>query len=96
MNKRKIRTGLYFALAVGMLIYAVPRMTIGGGWTEETIFSTAWICMALLIIAAQLYHLIGVNDKVEQDIQTLKRYKYWRIQQQIVHKTGRDKGRSSS
>lgn len=96
MMNRKTRTVLYFALAAGMLIFAVPRMQIGGGWTEETIFSTAWICMALLIIAAQLYHLIGVNDKVEQDIKTLKRYKYWRIQQQIMHKTGRDRGRGSS
>jgi membrane-associated phospholipid phosphatase len=81
---RKKRTLLFFVMAFAMLLYAVPRLPIGHGWTTETMFGVAWLCMALLIIAAQLYELFGVDDDVEREIQRLKRYKYWRLQQKIV------------
>jgi len=81
---RRKRTVLYFLIAAGMLIYAVPRLPIGGGWTMETIFGVAWICMALLIIAAQLHELFGVDEKTEQEIRAIKRYKYWRLQRSIL------------
>jgi len=93
MIVRKKRTIVYFALAVGMLIYAVPRLSIGQGWTSETIFAVAWLSMSLLIIAAQLHELFGVDEKVEQDIKAIKRYKYWRLEQKIVERSQRNRAR---
>lgn len=88
---RKKRTVLYFVLAVGMLIYALPRLSIGQGWTEETIFSAAWIGMALLIIAALLYELFGVDEKAEEDLKAIRRYRYWRLQQKIIEQSQRNR-----
>jgi|HigsolmetaGSP11D_1036233.scaffolds.fasta_scaffold01553_8 hypothetical protein len=81
---RRKRTVLYFLIALGMLIYAAPRLPIGGGWTVETIFGVAWICMALLIIAGQLHELFGVDEKTEQEIRAIRRFKYWRLQRSIL------------
>lgn len=92
MKLRKKRTIVYLGIALIMLGYAVPRLPIGGGWTPESIFSVAWVGMALLIIAAHLHAWIGVNDKVEQDIQAIKRYKYWRLHQQWAGQSERDRG----
>lgn len=89
MVVRKKRTILYAALAVGMLVYAVPRLSIGQGWTVESVYSAVWLGMALLIIAAQLHELFGVDDKVEQDIKAIKRYKYWKLQQKIMERSMR-------
>jgi hypothetical protein len=81
---RRKRTILYFLIAAGMLVYAVPRLPIGQGWTMETIFGVVWICMALLIIAAQLHELFGVDEQTEREIRAIKRFKYWRLQRSIL------------
>ncbi|GFR38668.1 hypothetical protein PRECH8_19640 [Insulibacter thermoxylanivorax] len=89
---RKMKAGLYTLLCAGMLIYAVPRLSIGNGWTQETLFGVIWICMVLLIIAAQLHDLLGVDEKTDEEIRKLKRYKYWRLQQRIIQQAERDRG----
>lgn len=82
--KRKYRAALLFVLSAAMLIYAVPQLDIGHGWTEETIFAAFWIVISLLIVAAHLHEWIGVDEQTQKDLKAVKRYKYWRMQQKMT------------
>lgn len=57
---------LYLVLSMGMLIYAMPRLEVGQGLTPATLFSVAWIAMALLIIAAHLRAALAVDEEGQQ------------------------------
>ncbi len=92
--KLRPRTILYLILAVGMLLYAIPRLHVGNGWTEETIFAASWIAISLLIIAAHLYDWIGVDEKTQKELDAVKRYKYWRLQQKMTNRLERGHERS--
>lgn len=60
MNTRK--NVLYLSGAIGMLIYALPRLEIGQGFTHPTLFGIAWIAMALLIVASHLRIVLRVDE----------------------------------
>ncbi|MFD2613497.1 hypothetical protein [Paenibacillus gansuensis] len=64
---------LYLGLALGLLIYAIPRLENGYGLTLPTLFSCIWICFALLIIAAQLHFLLGVDEEKRKELAKIKR-----------------------
>lgn len=64
---------LYLVLAVGLLIYAVPRLEVGQGLTPSTLFSVAWIAMALLIIAAHLRAALAVDEEEPSDMVMVER-----------------------
>ncbi|MDF2813958.1 MAG: hypothetical protein K0Q81_158 [Paenibacillus sp.] len=63
----------YLSLALGMLIYAVPRLTIGEGLTLPTVFGVVWILFALTIIAAHLHRIIGVDEAKEEELKQVRR-----------------------
>lgn len=63
---------VYVSLALGMLIYAVPKLEIGQGWTLPTIYSIVWIVFALLIIAAQLHFVFGVDEEARKQLRRIK------------------------
>ena len=67
MNVRK--SVLYLSCALGMLVYAVPRLDIGQGLTPPTLFGIAWISMALLIIASHLRVILRVDDSHPAPVQ---------------------------
>lgn len=54
----------YLSTALGMLIYALPRLNMGEGLTLPTIFGVSWIAMALLIIASHLRVVLRVDEAV--------------------------------
>lgn len=60
MNVRK--SLLYLSFALGLLIYALPRLEIGQGFTLPTAFAIAWIIVALLIIASHLRIVLRVDE----------------------------------
>jgi hypothetical protein len=60
MNVRK--SILYLVCALGMLLYALPRLEVGDGLTMPTIFGVIWIGVALLIIAAHLRVVLRVDS----------------------------------
>ncbi len=51
----------YLVCAIGMLLYALPRLKVGEGLSLPTIFGVIWISMALLIIAAHLRIVLRVD-----------------------------------
>lgn len=62
---RELKSALYLALSLGMLIYAMPRLEMGQGLTLATLFGVAWISMALLVIAAHLRAVLRVDETEE-------------------------------
>lgn len=55
----------YLVCAVGMLLYALPRLTLGQGLSLPALFGIVWIGMALLIIAAHLRAVLRVDEPEE-------------------------------
>jgi succinate-acetate transporter protein len=80
---------LYMCVALGMLIYAVPRLSMGGGFTAETAFGVVWICFALLIVAAHFHQLLGVDKESRERMRQVKRMKQYRMQQKVYSRTAR-------
>ncbi|WP_274364907.1 hypothetical protein [Paenibacillus thermotolerans] len=63
---------LYMSAALGMLIYAVPRLYVGQGWTLPTLFSVVWIAFALLIVAAHLHAILRVDEQTDAQLQRIR------------------------
>lgn len=57
---------IYLICALGMLLYALPRLEVGDGLSLPTIFGVIWILMALLIIAAHLRIVLRVDNEKKQ------------------------------
>lgn len=72
MNKKKLPYAIYMALALMMVLIAIPRLELGGGWTLSTVFALVWIGFALLVIAANLYTLLGVNEETQQQLDRIR------------------------
>lgn len=75
---------LYLILALGMLAYAAPKLAVGGGWTVETVFAAVWICFALLIIAANLHFVLGVDAETRERVRQVKRMRTWQSQRRLT------------
>lgn len=69
---RDFKRLLYLASALGMLLYAVPRLEMGGGWSAQAVFSVVWIGFALLLIAAQLHFILGVDEEMKKELKRIK------------------------
>jgi hypothetical protein len=57
------RSMTYLTCTLGMLLFALPRLEVGNGWTLPTIFGVIWIGLALLIIAAHLRVVLRVDNE---------------------------------
>ncbi|TXK84229.1 hypothetical protein [Paenibacillus sp. N3.4] len=71
------------SLAIGMLFYAIPQMDLRAAWTLPTIFSILWIMMALLVIAAHLHHILGVDEEKRKELNRINRMKRWQLEQLV-------------
>ncbi len=83
---RGIRNVVYILVAAGMLVYALPLLELGGGFTLPTVFGIVWICFALMIIAAHLHHLLGVDEAERERLAQIKRVRKWQMQQLFLGK----------
>jgi len=82
-----LKTIIYMSVAGGMVIYAVPKLEMGQGFTLPTIFGIVWISMALLVIAAHLHQIIGVDEETKKQLERINKYKKWRMEQFILGKS---------
>ncbi|NDI36305.1 hypothetical protein [Chengkuizengella sediminis] len=78
-----IKPILSLSLAVGLLIYAIPKLEVGQGWTLPTIFAVVWIGMVLLIIAAHLHEVLGVDEETKKELRRVKQYQRWKREQLV-------------
>jgi hypothetical protein len=71
---------IYMAMALGMLLYAVPRLDIGSGLTLVNVFGVVWILFALMIVAAHLHEILGVDEEMKREMGRVKRMKAWQLE----------------
>lgn len=79
---------IYLSLALGMLIYAIPRLSIGGSLTLPTVFGILWIVFALVVVAAHLHRIIGVDEVQEKELRQVRQVARVRRQQWIERQLG--------
>lgn len=87
----KNRTGWRFmnlVAASGMLVYAVPRLIVGGGMNAATLFTVAWVALALLVIGANLHELLGVEQETRERMRQVKRARRYKSEQRIMRRVG--------
>ena len=74
---------IYMSVAMGMLIYAAPRLEVGQGATLPTIFGIVWIAFALLIVAAHLHRILGVDEETRQELARVRKHSRWQREQWV-------------
>ncbi|HEX7055710.1 MAG TPA: hypothetical protein VF260_00760 [Bacilli bacterium] len=84
---RGIRNLISLGLALGMLLYAAPRLQIGGDLRLPAVFGIVWICMALLVIAAHLHEFLGVDEENRRAYRRRQNYRSFRLQQKVREQT---------
>jgi type II secretory pathway component PulJ len=60
-------------LALGMMLYAVPQLQVGHGFTLPTIFAIVWLSLALTVIAAHLHGVLQVDKEVKLEQKQMER-----------------------
>lgn len=78
-----IKNILFIGLTLGMLIYAVPKLNAGLDWSLESVFGLGWIAFALLVVAAHLHQLLGVEEETKRELLKVKRMKRWKLEQAL-------------
>jgi hypothetical protein len=58
--------------ALGMLIYAVPKLQVGEGFTLPTVFAIVWLCLALIVIASHLHEILRVDIEAPKELKQIK------------------------
>ncbi|TCZ75316.1 hypothetical protein E0485_18175 [Paenibacillus albiflavus] len=69
MKQLKLKNILYLTAALGMLIYAIPRLVFMDQVESlQTLFNVVWLLFALLIISAHLHELFGVDQETRDEL----------------------------
>lgn len=66
---------IYLTFAIGMLIYAIPQLQVGHGFSLETLFAAVWLGFAFTVIASHLYVILKVEQGVELEVKNQKSMK---------------------
>jgi hypothetical protein len=61
---------ILMSLALGMLFYSLPRMKFNLEFSLSTTFTIVWVSLALLIVAAHLHEILGVEDDQPRQVKT--------------------------
>jgi hypothetical protein len=67
---RGLKHVILMSLALGMLFYSLPRLKFNLEFSLSTSFTVVWITLALLIIAAHLHEILGVEDDHPRRVKT--------------------------
>lgn len=62
-----LKNVIYMSLALGMLFYSIPQLEFSQGFTVPSIFGIVWVCMSLLVIAAHLHEILGVDKERKEE-----------------------------
>ena len=66
----------YMAIALGMVIVAVTQLEKNLMSTMATVFTLVWLAFALLVIAANLHDILGVDEETRRELARIRRMKY--------------------
>lgn len=78
-----LKNVIYMSAALGMLFYSVPRLELTEVLSLQGIFSIIWVCMALLVVAAHLHQLLGVDEEKRRELKRIKKMKRWQLEQAL-------------
>jgi hypothetical protein len=67
---RGLKHVILMSLALGMLFYSLPRLKFNLEFSLSTTFTVVWISLALLIVAAHLHEILGVEDEQTRQVKT--------------------------
>ncbi|NGM83062.1 hypothetical protein G5B47_11615 [Paenibacillus sp. 7124] len=75
MRKRnKFKHVVYLVLALVMLLYALPELSWAGS-TPVFVFGAVWVAFALLVIAAHLHFILGVDEEKQKRLEAVRKAK---------------------
>jgi hypothetical protein len=77
---------ILMSITLGMLFYSLPQLDIHAEMTLPTVFAFTWMGMALLVIAAHLHQILGVDEEQKQELNRVKRMKKWQVEQLLQGK----------
>ncbi|WP_253944614.1 hypothetical protein [Paenibacillus sp. NEAU-GSW1] len=58
-----------------MLVYAVPKLELGGPWNVANVFGLVWTVFALVVIAAHFNALLLMSEEKRKEIERIRRQK---------------------
>lgn len=76
MRKRnKFKHGVYLIIALAMLLYALPKLSLANGPSWVFGFGVVWSLFAFLVIAAHLHFIIGVDEEKSKRLEAVRKAK---------------------
>jgi len=78
-----LKNVVFMSLALGMLIYSVPQLDFRNGSTMATVFSVIWAVLSLLVVAAHLHQILGVDEETRKELRRINRMKKWQLEQAL-------------
>lgn len=76
MKKRnKFKHVLYLVMALSMLLYALPKLSLENGSGFVFGFGVAWCAFAFLVIAAHLHFILGVDEEKHKRLEAVRKAK---------------------
>nr|WP_033404153.1 hypothetical protein [Paenibacillus fonticola] len=74
-KRNKWKHAAYFILALSMLVYALPFISVhpGAGWLS--LFGIVWAAFAFLVVGAHLHFLLGVSEEKQRGLEAVRRAK---------------------
>ncbi|MFE4710347.1 MULTISPECIES: hypothetical protein [unclassified Paenibacillus] len=92
MKKRnKFKHSLYLIIALAMLLYAIPKLSLANGPSWVFGFGVVWSVFAFLVIAAHLHFIIGVDEEKQKRLEAVRKEKIaawgrWYEEKRVVQK----------
>ncbi|MGG1519640.1 hypothetical protein ABE504_29835 [Paenibacillus oryzisoli] len=72
---------VFMSMAAGMLFYSIPMLEFRDVGSIQMVFSCVWIVMALLVVAAHLHQILGVDEEKRRELSRINRMKKWQTEQ---------------
>ncbi|MNO94656.1 hypothetical protein D3C76_862790 [compost metagenome] len=80
-KRRKFTHFLYMLLALAMLIYAIPMISLNIENRWVSWFGVVWVLFAFLVIAAHWHVILGVEDEKKKALERTRQAKFqqWQL-----------------
>jgi len=76
MRKRnKFKHVVYLLVALSMLLYALPKLSLGSGSGFVFGFGIVWCAFAFMVIAAHLHFILGVDEEKSKRLEAVRKAK---------------------
>lgn len=74
----------YMAVALGLITIGVTQLEMNPDSTIVTVFTLVWLAFALLVVAANLHEILGVDEETKHELARIRRMKYLSVTQQRI------------